>query len=85
MIEDHSTFASYDETVYFKFNVEADTKKSYAFLKSTDWVRNDQIEMTGMLLYLTSRKRRKRSESLFGIKMEHFGVLTMQTPSSGIS
>ena len=34
VIEDHSTFASYDETVYFKFNVEADTKKSYAFLKS---------------------------------------------------
>ena len=28
VIEDHSTFASYDETVYFKFNVEADTKKS---------------------------------------------------------
>ena len=34
VIEDHSTFASYDETVYFKFNVEADTKKRYAFLKS---------------------------------------------------
>ena len=34
VIEDHPTFASYDETVYFKFNVEADTKKSYAFLKS---------------------------------------------------
>lgn len=34
VIEDHSTLASYDETVYFKFNVEADTKKSYSFLKS---------------------------------------------------
>ena len=34
VIEDHSTFASYDETVYFKFNVEADTKKRYAFLKT---------------------------------------------------